>query len=74
MRSTVAFDEPGERQQKVQKWLANGVELIWLIDPLEKTVTIYRPGDQPELLTQPTSVQGTGPIAGFELVLARIWT
>jgi Uma2 family endonuclease len=67
------LDEPGERQQKVQKWLANGVELIWLIDPIEKAVTIYRPGDQPELLAQPTSVQGTGPIAGFELVLARIW-
>jgi Uma2 family endonuclease len=67
------FDEPGDRQEKVQKWLANGVQLAWLIDPLEKAVTIYRPGEQPELLTQPTSVQGTGPIAGFELVLARIW-
>jgi hypothetical protein len=44
-----------------------------LIDPLEKAVTIYRPGEQPEHLAQPTSVQGTGPIAGFELVLARIW-
>jgi Uma2 family endonuclease len=67
------FDEPGERQEKVQKWLANGAEVAWLIDPLEKAVTIYRPGEQPEVLTQPTSVQGTGPIAGFELVLARIW-
>jgi len=45
----------------------------WLIDPKEKCVTIYRSGEQPELLAQPTSVQGTGPIAGFELVLARIW-
>jgi len=67
------FDEPGDRQEKVQKWLANGVAVAWLIDPLEKAVTIYRPGEQPELLAQPTSVQGTGPIAGFELVLSRIW-
>jgi Uma2 family endonuclease len=45
----------------------------WLIDPIEKSVIIYRPGDEPEHLAQPTSVQGTGPIAGFELVMARIW-
>lgn len=67
------FDEPDERREKVQKWLANGVELIWLIDQKEKCVTIYRPGDEPEHLAHPTSVQGTGPIAGFELVTSRIW-
>jgi Uma2 family endonuclease len=61
-------------QAKMGEWIANGVAVAWLIDPLEKAVTIYRPGEQPELLAQPTSVQGTGPIAGFELVLARIWS
>ena len=60
-------------QAKMGEWIANGVAVAWLIDPLEKAVTIYRPGEQPELLAQPTSVQGTGPIAGFELVLARVW-
>ena len=58
---------------KMEQWIANGVEVGWLIDPIEKTVTIYRPGDQPEPLDHPTSVQGTGPIAGFELVMSRIW-
>jgi Uma2 family endonuclease len=58
---------------KMEQWIANGVEVGWLIDPIEKVVTIYRPGDEPEHLAQPTSVQGTGPIAGFELVMARIW-
>jgi Uma2 family endonuclease len=58
---------------KMNRWISNGVEVGWLIDPIEKAVTIYRPGDQPELLAQPTSVQGTGPIAGFELVMSRIW-
>ncbi len=61
-------------QEKMEMWIANGAEVAWLIDPIEKAVTIYRPGEQPEVLAQPTSVQGTGPIAGFELVLARIWS
>jgi Uma2 family endonuclease len=66
-------DKLHDLQAKMEMWIANGAEVAWLIDPLEKAVTIYRPGEQPELLAQPTSVQGTGPIAGFELVLARIW-
>ncbi len=60
-------------QEKMKMWIANGAEVAWLIDPIEKAVTIYRPGGQPEHLTHPTSVQGTGPIAGFELVMSRIW-
>jgi hypothetical protein len=57
----------------MEQWIANGAEVAWLIDPIEKAVTLYPPGDQPEHLAHPTSVQGTGPIAGFELVMSRIW-
>jgi Uma2 family endonuclease len=60
-------------QAKMEQWIANGAEVAWLIDPIDKAVTIYRPGDAPEHFTHPTSVQGTGPISGFELVLSRIW-
>jgi Uma2 family endonuclease len=60
-------------QAKMQIWIDNGAEVAWLIDPIEKSVTIYRPGDEPEHFAHPTSVQGTGPIAGFELVMSRIW-
>ena len=27
---------------------ANGAEVAWLIDPLEKAIVISRPGEQPE--------------------------
>jgi Uma2 family endonuclease len=50
------------------------VPLAWLIEPEEQSVTIYRPDQPPERLTHPTSVQGTGPIAGFEFVMSRIWS
>jgi Uma2 family endonuclease len=66
-------DRLPELQAKMEEWIANGAEIAWLIDPIEKAVTIYRPGEEPEHFDHPTSVQGTGPIAGFELVMARIW-
>jgi Uma2 family endonuclease len=60
-------------EAKMEMWIANGAQLAWLIDPERKAVAIYRPGQSPELLHEPTSVQGTGPIAGFELLTSRIW-
>jgi Uma2 family endonuclease len=57
----------------MRMWIANGVELGWLVDPQHKVVEIYRPGTEPEIHEQPTSVQGDGPVAGFELVMARVW-
>jgi len=59
--------------RKMEQWIANGAEVAWLIDPIERAVTIYRLGESPEHLANPTSVQGTRPIAGFELVMSRIW-
>ncbi len=60
-------------QAKMEMWIANGAEVAWLIDPQRKTVEIYRPGDSPEELHDPSSVQGSGPMGGFELVMTRVW-
>lgn len=66
-------DRLAELQAKMEMWIANGAEVAWLIDPLRKVVEIYRPGDPREVLYDASSVQGTGPVAGFELVMARVW-
>lgn len=66
-------DSLPELQKKMQQWIANGAQLAWLIDPIEREVTVYRPDDSPEVHHEPSSVQGSGVIAGFELVMARVW-
>ncbi len=66
-------DRLADLRAKVEMWIANGAEVAWLIDPERKVVEIYRPGDSPEVVHEPSSVQGTGPVAGFELVMARVW-
>jgi len=60
-------------QEKMEMWIANGAELGWLIDPERKLVEVYRAGESPEIHQNPTSVQGGGPVRGFELVMSRIW-
>jgi Uma2 family endonuclease len=66
-------DSLPELKDKMERWIANGAQLAWLIDPIEQEVTIYRQGESPEVHHHPTSVQGSGVMAGFELVMARIW-
>jgi Uma2 family endonuclease len=59
-------------QEKMEEYIDNGVQLAWLIDPQGRTVTIYRPGRSPELLSNPATVQGEGPVDGFTLSLENI--
>jgi Uma2 family endonuclease len=61
-------------REKMDEYIANGVQLGWLIDPIEGSVTIYRPGREPELLNHPASVSGEGPVDGFVLDLTGILT
>jgi Uma2 family endonuclease len=66
-------DSLAELEAKMEQWIANGAKLAWLIDPERQVVAVYRPNDQPEVHYHPTSVQGKGVVAGFELVMTRIW-
>jgi Uma2 family endonuclease len=73
------------QREKMEEYIANGVLLGWLIsltrtthslcacDPQERTVTIYRPGREPEALANPAGVSGEGPVAGFILRCDRIF-
>lgn len=60
-------------EAKMEQWIENGVEVGWLIDPARKVVAIYRSGQAVEVLEDPSSVQGSGLVAGFELVMERVW-
>ena len=66
-------DRLPELQTKMLQWIANGAQLAWLIDPLDRSVSVYRPGSEPEVHHDPSSVQGNGVMSGFELVMNRIW-
>jgi Uma2 family endonuclease len=58
---------------KMERWIANGVRLAWLIDGDAKTVHIYRPGRPPEIRRGIQKLAGEGPVAGFALDLRSIW-
>jgi Uma2 family endonuclease len=58
--------------EKMKNWMANGVQVGWLIDPEDRQVHIYEPGAPPRIDSSP-AVAGSGPIAGFLLDTTEIW-
>jgi Uma2 family endonuclease len=60
-------------EAKMQSWVENGALLAWLVDPIVKNISIYRPGRPIETLDRPATVTADAPVAGFELVCAPLW-
>jgi Uma2 family endonuclease len=66
-------DSLSELDSKMEQWIVNGAQLAWRIDPFGGTVAIYSATRAPEVLDHPAVVEGTGPVAGFRLPMARVW-
>ncbi|UWU47516.1 Putative restriction endonuclease [Limnospira platensis C1] len=60
-------------REKMGEYLENGARLGWLIDPQNRRVEIYRPGQEIEVLPEPTELSGGDVLPGFVLRLNRIW-
>jgi Uma2 family endonuclease len=60
-------------EDKMELWLENGAKLAWLIDPIDSTVAIYRPGQPAEVLKHPEVVESSSPVSGFKLPCTRLW-
>src|SRR6266567_1837546 len=58
--------------EKMGAWIANGVDLAWLIDPSARQVTVYE-RDKEERIEAGGTVTGSGPVEGFVLDLTEIW-
>ena len=57
----------------MDEWIANGVQLAWLIDGEAKSVFIYRSGNAVEERRAVNQLVGEGPVKGFRLDLTDIW-
>jgi Uma2 family endonuclease len=66
------LDRYPKLQEKMRKYIANGVELGWLIHPDWREVMIYTQAGV-RTLKAPKALRGEGSVEGFELDLQPIW-
>jgi Uma2 family endonuclease len=68
-----ASDSLQKAKEKMEVWIANGVQLGWLIDPYSRNVLVYEP-EQAVRTDTADQIAGSGPVAGFVLDLAAVWS
>jgi Uma2 family endonuclease len=66
-------DRMPKLREKMEEYQANGVSLGLLINPQNKQVEIYRPGQEPSILESPTSIDCNEVMPGFILSMSEIW-
>jgi Uma2 family endonuclease len=65
-------DSLAETSEKMERWIANGAQLGWLIDPYRRVVTVYEAGRDP-VESSALKVDGSGSVEGFSLDLGKVW-
>jgi len=55
-------DKLGKLLRKIAEYLRAGVEIVWLIDPDSRNVTVFRPG------LQPVVVEEDGELIGYDVL------
>ena len=59
--------------QKALDYLNAGTHLVWILDPVSKTVTVYRSENDIETLTREATLTGEETVPGFTCSVAQLF-
>jgi Uma2 family endonuclease len=62
-----------ESHAKAERWIEVGARLVWLINPRNRTVTVYRPSSELTMLVEADTLEGFDVVPGFHLPVTRIF-
>lgn len=66
-------DTVEEIHAKTQLYLEAGVPLVWIIDPYDRTVQVYRPGQPPGLFNERQQLTGEPELPGFAVTVGELF-
>jgi Uma2 family endonuclease len=66
-------DRTSETNDKVLTYLDAGVQLIWIVDPPRRIVTVYTPDSVARVLRETDELDGGDVLPGFRLRIADIF-
>ena len=67
------WDRATDVLAKIQDWLDAGCRCVWIADPANRTVVVYRSGESPVRLTIDDTLTAGDILPGFQLPLAKIF-
>lgn len=58
---------------KIDEYLAVGVPLVWVVDPYDRMIRVYRPGSRTKFLDDSQELDGEPQLPGFRVPVAKIF-
>jgi Uma2 family endonuclease len=58
-------DRPGRTTRRIDQYIRRGIPMVWLIDPEDRLVTVYRPNEFPKVLDETDELTGNGVLPDF---------
>ena len=73
----VEIFSPSDQQQdiadKIEAYLAADVKLVWIVEPVFRTITIYRPDAAPEMVNSTQQLTAELHLPGFAVSVADVF-
>jgi Uma2 family endonuclease len=66
-------DRPGQVRAKLLEYFKSGVRMVWIVDPLDRTVAVYRSPDEGRILHETATLTGEDVLPGFSCVVAELF-
>ncbi|HEY9403107.1 MAG TPA: Uma2 family endonuclease [Pyrinomonadaceae bacterium] len=66
-------DRVGEVEEKVREWLSAGAQLVWVVSPKLRVVTVYRSLTDIRTLTETDTLDGGEVVPGFQFPVAELF-
>jgi Uma2 family endonuclease len=66
-------DRPGSRMAKIREYLAAGVKIVWDVNPIDLTVTVYVGNTRGQVYHVDDTLDGGDVLPGFSCPVARIF-
>ncbi|MBM3235631.1 Uma2 family endonuclease [Candidatus Poribacteria bacterium] len=60
-------------QEKALEYLDAGVKMVWVIEPIAKTIIVYRSRNDIKILTQNDTLMGEEVVSGFQCAVTEIF-
>jgi Uma2 family endonuclease len=64
-------DRPGEVAEKVDDYLTAGAQMVWVVNPRRKTITVHQPLVDARMLRSTQTLDGRNVIPGFRCRVAK---
>ena len=59
--------------EKAREWLAGGVQVVWVVDPQQRTVTVWEPHRQAQTLTERDTLYGAPVLPNLQIPVRELF-